>query len=151
VPQFFDQRYRWCRGWLQVSGKHLFAPSPKRGVPLSLRIDLLRMLLFPYAAALLYLTGTGVIASLLVGPSRVLALAGVAWPALSGWLPYAAKARPLRLGELLLSIVGIPLQFCAYASFFAVSLVEVVLRRQPLYSKTGKSAKRRSRDGDDAS
>jgi len=150
VPQFFDQRYRWCRGWLQLSGKHLFAPSPKRGVPLALRIDLLRMLLFPYAAALLYLTGTGVVSSLIVGPSRVLALLGVAWPALLGWLPYAARARRLRVGELLLSIVGIPLLWCAYSSFFAVSLVEVVLRRQPLYSKTGKSPKRRGRHGDDA-
>lgn len=146
VTQFFDQRYRWCRGWLQVSRRHLFAPASRTGVPLGLRTDLLRMLLFPYAAALLYLTGTGAISALIVGTGlpavpvagRGLALLGVAWPAVLGWLPYAAKARRLCLGELVLSIVGIPLLLCVYSSFFAVSLVEVVLKRQPLYSKTGK-------------
>ena len=145
LTQFIDQRYRWARGWLQVCRKYFSASLKHRGMPLGLRANLLRFAMLPYAIALLYPGLAAAAAALIMGAGQNLPLwlklSCAFWPFLMGFQPYVAGASRLRLRQVPLTLIGIPMLFFVYSSFCAVSLFDAyVLRRKLRYSKTQKTA-----------
>jgi cellulose synthase/poly-beta-1,6-N-acetylglucosamine synthase-like glycosyltransferase len=143
LAEFTDQRFRWARGWVQLASKFLWPLLSRRGVPFGARMDLLRLVLTPFAAALLFV-GFGAGAGLLATTARhslPVWLTGFAllWPFLVCVGPVLAGRTRLRLRDLPLLLPCIPLLFYAYTGLCAVSVVDAWLLRRPLrYAKTAK-------------
>ncbi len=143
LAEFTDQRFRWARGWVQLASKFLWPLLTRRGVPFGARTDLLRLVLMPFAAGFLFF-GFGVGAGLLATTARhalPVWLTGFAllWPFLVCFHPLLAGRGGLRLRDLPLLLIGIPLLFYVYTGLCAVSVVDAWVLRRPLhYAKTAK-------------
>jgi len=142
-PEFLDQRFRWSRGLLQISHKYLGEAIRRKGAPFALRMDILRLTLLPYGGLVVYASLAAAVLALLTGrPADLpgwLAPLCLAWPLVVGLQPPLAGVRPRRLGDVALSLVGIPLLFLGYAMLFTVSLVDAYVLRRPIrYAKTSK-------------
>jgi cellulose synthase/poly-beta-1,6-N-acetylglucosamine synthase-like glycosyltransferase len=143
LAEFTDQRFRWARGWVQLASKFLWPLLTRRGAPFGVRMDLLRLVLTPFAAALLFVA-FGMGAGLLVTSARHtvpawLTAFGLLWPFLLGFHPLLAGRGGIRLRDLPLLLLGIPPLFYIYAGLCAVSVVDAWLLRRPLrYAKTAK-------------
>jgi cellulose synthase/poly-beta-1,6-N-acetylglucosamine synthase-like glycosyltransferase len=145
LREFLDQRSRWGRGWVQLAPRYVLAALRWRGVPLAVRMDLLRVVLTPFAAAWLCVGfAAGLVA--LCSPAHAqapvwLGLVGLGWPFALGFGPYLAGARSARLRDLPLSLIGVPFLFYTYCALIAASLVDAFLLRRPVrYAKTEKRA-----------
>ncbi len=141
LSQFFDQRIRWEQGWMQVAAKHLLRPFRAAKASLSVRLDMVRLLLTPFGGAWLWL---GLVAG-------TVALAPGGARHVPAWLPYACLLWPwalgpgpllagvARLGDAALALLGWPLLAYVYCWIAAVSVVHVYVLRRPLgYAKTAK-------------
>jgi cellulose synthase/poly-beta-1,6-N-acetylglucosamine synthase-like glycosyltransferase len=143
LAEFVDQRFRWARGWVQLAGKYLWRLVSGRGIRFGARMDLLRLLLMPYAAGFLFF-GFGVGAGLLATTASHtlpvwLTSFGMLWPVLVCFHPLLAGRGGIRLRDVPLLIVGVPLLFYVYTGLCAVSVVDAWLLRRPLsYAKTAK-------------
>jgi cellulose synthase/poly-beta-1,6-N-acetylglucosamine synthase-like glycosyltransferase len=145
VVEFLDQRLRWARGWVQFARKYLLEPLRRPGVPLPLRMDLLRLAMTPFAGALLFLGFAAALVGLTVSwgllATAYAALAGLFWPLLVGFCPFLAGAWPDRARDAPLVLVGIPLLHYCYALVLAVAVVDALVLRRPVrYAKTAKPA-----------
>jgi cellulose synthase/poly-beta-1,6-N-acetylglucosamine synthase-like glycosyltransferase len=143
LGEFADQRFRWARGWVQLASKFLRPVLSRPAVAPGARMDFLRLLVMPFAAALLFVAfGSG--AALLVscghhGVPAWLAAFGLLWPFLTGFHPLLTWRGDIRLRDAPLLLVGVPLLFYAYMGLCAVSVVDAWVLRRPLsYAKTAK-------------
>jgi len=123
--------------------KFLWPLLTKGGTPFGARMDLLRLLLMPFAAGFLFV-GFGVGAGLLATTARHalppwLTAFAMLWPFLVCFHPLLAGRGSIRARDLPLVLVCIPLLFYAYAGLCAVSVADAWLLRRPLhYAKTAK-------------
>lgn len=141
LAEFLDQRYRWARGWVQLSGRHLSSPFRARGIPLALRCDMLRFVLTPFTAGWLFFAlAAGLAAPFTSYPAPTWqALTCVLWPFLLGPGPYLAGVRRARRQDAFLVLLGIPLLLHAYCLLVVVSAVDqYVLRRPAGFAKVTK-------------
>jgi len=141
VTRFLDQRLRWARGWLQLAARYAWAPVRARGVPLGLRADLARILVTPFAGALIYLGfGAALVSLAICGPHRPalwLALAALLWPFLLASQPFLSGVRLGRGADIALAVIGIPLLMYAYGWVMGASLADAYILRRPIrYAKT---------------
>ena len=97
----------------------------------------------PFAAGLLFLVfgvGAGVLATCghHAAPAWLAAF-GLFWPVLMCFHPLLAWRGDIRLRDVPLLLVGVPLLFYAYMGLCAVSVVDAWVLRRPLsYAKTAK-------------
>ncbi len=140
---FFDQRFRWTRGWLQLARKYFPPPLRSGGASFVTRLDLLRLVTTPVAGLVLWVGFVAAAVGLTAGgparPPLPLAWACLLWPLLLSVAPFLAGTLPRRLTDLPLVLAGIPLLTLFYTWVCAAAVVDVfLLRRAPRYGKTAK-------------
>jgi cellulose synthase/poly-beta-1,6-N-acetylglucosamine synthase-like glycosyltransferase len=140
--EFFDQRFRWGRGWLQLGGRYLLPLLGSRKAPFHVRLDLMRLALTPFTCALMVAGFAAGAVALAVRPAAApvwLAAAALLWPFAVGPIPLASGAKSLRLRDIPLVLAGIPLLLYTYTMIIAASMVEAYVLRRPIrYAKTAK-------------
>jgi cellulose synthase/poly-beta-1,6-N-acetylglucosamine synthase-like glycosyltransferase len=142
LREFFDQRYRWTRGWVQLFGKYWTRPFGGPGPAPGLRLSLLGLLLTPFALALACLGASAAIAGLVTGSAALwLCLAALGWPLLSGPCPFVAGVKPLRRSDAPLVLVWMPILTVALCLLMMAAVMDVCVLRRPIkYAKTEKPA-----------
>ncbi|KPL01445.1 MAG: hypothetical protein AMK75_04900 [Planctomycetes bacterium SM23_65] len=141
---YLAQRYRWLRGWLQISRKYLGRCLRTRGLSRALRADLLRFCMKPYRVGAVFITLPAFIVLSVVGSFDAMTLAllivVLGMSLIAGVLPLITGACPLRPREIFLSLLGMSLLLFSYSALFSVAMVEeYVLRAPRQYAKTDKS------------
>jgi len=141
LSQYVDQRYRWCRGWVQLAARFIAVPFSKAALPLGVRGDLLRLVLTPLGGLVLCL-GVAAAAAALISNSGAptwLSLAVLGWPFAAVPGPYLAAAEGATPRRLLLVLLGIPMLLYSYTWFTGVAtLDQSLLRRNVRYAKAVK-------------
>jgi cellulose synthase/poly-beta-1,6-N-acetylglucosamine synthase-like glycosyltransferase len=142
LREFFDQRYRWARGWVQLCGKLALKPFRWRRTPFGVRASLLGLLVTPFGLALTCLGVSAAMAGLTTGGAPLwLCLAVLLWPALSGICPFVAGVKPQRWRDIPLVLIGMPVLTAALCLLMAAAVTDVCILRRPIkYAKTAKPA-----------
>ncbi len=145
VTRFMDQRLRWARGWLQLAVHYLWEPLRAREMPFGMRLDLIRLVMTPFAGGLMYVGfGAAVVGLVMGGPHRPalwLVLAGILWPFLLAPQPFLAGVRLKRASDLALALLGIPALTYAYGWVMGASLADAYVLWRPIrYAKTLKDS-----------